>query len=80
MFHIMSTSDQPATIEPNKLNLRGSDASPGLSVRISLSLMRSGSRPVPVVSLEVEKVGTVCGDANSTYLTASLSAPTIADC
>lgn len=31
-FHPVSTSDQPAVIEPNKLNLRGSDASPSLSV------------------------------------------------
>lgn len=41
--------------------------------------MRSGSRPVPVVSLEVEKVGTVHGEANLTNLTVSLSALTIAD-
>lgn len=79
MFYSMSTSDQPARIEPNKLNLRGSDASPSLSVWISLSLIRFGSRPVPVVSVEVEKVGTVYGEANLTNLTASLSAPTTAD-
>lgn len=78
-FYSMSTSDQPALIEPNKLNLRGSDASPSLSVWISLSLIRFGSRPVPVVSVEVEKVGTVYGEANLTNLTASLSAPTTAD-
>lgn len=80
VFHPMSTSDQPAVIEPNKLNLRGSDASPSLSVWISLSLMRSGSRPVPVVSLEGKKVGTVHSEANSTNLTASLSASTTAVC
>lgn len=79
MFYSMSTSDQPALIEQNKLNLRGSDASPSLSVWISLSLIRSGSRPVPVVSVEVEKVGTIYGEANLTNLTASLSAPTAPD-
>lgn len=79
VFHLMSTSDQPAVIEPNKLNLRGSDASLSLSVWISLSLMRSGSRPVPVVSVEVKKVGTVHSKANLTNLTARLSAPTTVD-
>lgn len=43
--------------------------------------MRSGRRPVPVVpvvSLEVKKVGSVHSKANLTSLTAS--APTTADC
>lgn len=79
MFYFMSTSDQPALIEQNKLNLRGSDASPSLSIWISLSLIRSGSQPVPVASVEVEKVGTIYGEANLTNLTASLSAPTAPD-
>ncbi len=35
--------------------------------------MRSGSWPVPVVSLEVKKVGTVHSKANSTNLTARLN-------
>lgn len=70
----MTTSDPPALIEQNKLNLRGSDASPSLSVCISLSFIRFGSRPVPVVSVEVEKVGTVCGEANLTNLTAPTTA------
>lgn len=73
MFHPVSTSDQLAVIEANKLNLRGSDASPSLSVWISLSLMISGSRPVPIVSLQVKKVGSVHSEANATNLTARLS-------
>lgn len=68
-------SPQTAAVEANKLNLWGSDASPRLPVWISLSLMRSGSRPCPAVShVDVEEVGTVCGLANSTNLTASLAA------
>lgn len=74
MFHRMSASNLPAMIEPNKFNLKGSDASSSLSDRIPLSLMRSGSWPVPSYSLKVKKLGSVNSKTNLTEPTARVSA------
>lgn len=77
LFHVYKRSACPDWTK--QIKSERTDASPSLSVWISLSLIRSGSRPVPVVSVEVEKVGTIFGEANLTNVTARLFAQTTAD-
>lgn len=74
VFHVQSCVYERRAVRDwtKQMKWRGSDASPGLSLWIFLRIMRSGSRPVPDVSLEDKKVGNVQSKARLTNLTASL--------